>query len=259
MHHPNVVELVDIVSIGDITHIIMKDAGRSLKEIVRRRGNFGAQDIKHILHDVIAGLVYIHSIDIIHADLKPANIMIEEDHARLADFGCSVVNRPFLRAYSSDKNIHVGDEEEMTLWYRAPEVCLGQANFTNRVDVWSCGCVLAEMATSRPLFGDCTTTVDMINSIFRNIGAPDTHLDELRSLPRWSDGLAKAPKTDFPSNHFKALGGTGESLLQRMMEIPHAKRMEAQLIQNHPFLQRAKAAQYQLSNFRYRASQGGGL
>ena len=243
MHHPNVVELVDIVFIGDITHIIMKDAGHSLKEIVRRLGNFGTQDIKNVLHDVIAGLEYIHSIDIIHADLKPANIMIGDDSARICDFGCSVVNRPGLRTYSSkNKNIHVGNEEEITLWYRAPEVCLGQANFTDKVDIWSLGCVLVEMATRQPLFGDCTTQVDMINSIFRKIGAPDSDLSELRSLPRWFEGLAKAPKKDFPNNHFKALGATGESLLQQMLAPVPSKRIDAQFAQRHPFLQFAKAA-----------------
>lgn len=100
------------------------------------------------MYQICKGMKYLHSADIIHRDLKPSNILINSDcHLKICDFGLarSLVND------SEEKDV-VLTEEVATRWYRAPEVLLGSQSYDKSADVWSVGCILAELLIGKPIF-----------------------------------------------------------------------------------------------------------
>jgi len=121
--------------------------------------------VREFSRQMLQGLLYCHQRRILHRDLKPQNLLIDNATGtlKLADFGLArTIGLPQFRAYS---------REVITLWYRAPEILLGFQPYTAAVDVWSAACIIAEMASNRPLFiSDCE--VDLIFKIFRTMGTP---------------------------------------------------------------------------------------
>ncbi len=110
------------------------------------------------LYQILKGIAYCHSHRILHRDLKLANLLIDRKGVlKLADFGLARAFGVPIRTYT---------HEVVTLWYRAPEILLGQARYSTPVDMWSVGCIFAELVTKRPLFpGDCE--IDELFRIFR--------------------------------------------------------------------------------------------
>lgn len=96
------------------------------------------------LHQLIQGVEFCHQRRILHRDLKPQNLLIDENrNLKLADFGLARAFGIPLRTYT---------HEVITLWYRAPEILMGSRHYSTAVDMWSIGCIFAEMITKRPLF-----------------------------------------------------------------------------------------------------------
>lgn len=120
----------------------------------------GDDIIKKFMSQLCSGIRYCHSHRILHRDLKPQNLLIDKDgNLKLADFGLARAFGVPLRTYT---------HEVVTLWYRAPEILLGGHQYSTGVDMWSVGCIFAEMATRKPLFpGD--SEIDEIFKIFRYV------------------------------------------------------------------------------------------
>ena len=119
--------------------------------------------IKLFMFQLINGINYCHSRRIIHRDLKPQNLLIDKNGSlKIADFGLA-------RAFGIP--IKTLTHEIETLWYRAPEVLLGQKQYSLGVDIWAVGCIFSELIEKRPMFnGD--SEIDQIFKIFQFHGTP---------------------------------------------------------------------------------------
>eukprot|EP00826_Nyctotherus_ovalis_P034844 TRINITY_DN2938_c0_g4_i3.p2 TRINITY_DN2938_c0_g4~~TRINITY_DN2938_c0_g4_i3.p2 ORF type:complete len:174 (+),score=52.16 TRINITY_DN2938_c0_g4_i3:607-1128(+) len=162
-----------------------------------------------------------------HRDLKPQNLLVDRKGVvKLADFGLA-------RAYGLP--IKTYTHEIVTLWYRAPEILLGQKQYSTSVDLWSVGCIFAEMAMKKPLFaGD--SEIDEIFKIFKLHGTPTeetwpgvTKLRDFKStFPKFKGvALCEVAKTMDP---------LAQDLLSKLIALDPAKRISARLALQHVIL-----------------------
>jgi len=122
----------------------------------------GVPVVKCLLKQLLEALVYLHAQDICHRDLKSSNLLISRDyHLKLADFGLA-------RELNTDG---VLTTKVVTLWYRAPELLLGDTRYTSAVDVWSVGCIFVELMKNTPLFPG-KDEMDQLKRIFSVCGWP---------------------------------------------------------------------------------------
>jgi cyclin-dependent kinase len=135
--------------------------------------------VKKFMMQLCQGVRYCHAHRVLHRDLKPQNLLIDKDcNLKLADFGLARAFGVPLRTYT---------HEVVTLWYRSPEILLGGRQYSTGVDMWSVGCIFAEMCTRKPLFpGDseideifkifrCVDIVSSLPPFFRHCPAPANH------------------------------------------------------------------------------------
>lgn len=100
--------------------------------------------IKSYMHQMLDAISYCHLHRILHRDLKPQNLLVDKKgHIKLADFGLARIFNIPMRCYT---------HEVVTLWYRAPEILLGSKFYTTGVDIWSLGCIFAEMVIDKTGF-----------------------------------------------------------------------------------------------------------
>ena len=182
MRHENIVRLFNIVHVdGKKLYLVFEFLELDLKKYMESlsvedggRGKplpdgsseylatlgLGPDVVRKFLWQMCQGIRYCHMRRVLHRDLKPQNLLIDRDgNLKLADFGLARAFGVPLRTYT---------HEVVTLWYRAPEILLGGRQYSTGVDMWSIGCIFAEMVTRRPLFpGD--SEIDQIFKIFQYV------------------------------------------------------------------------------------------
>lgn len=177
------------------------------------------------LYQILSGINFCHQRRVLHRDLKPQNLLIDKSGAlKLADFGLARAFGIPVRTYT---------HEVVTLWYRAPEILLGLKQYSTPVDMWSIGCIFAEMATKKPLYpGD--SEIDELFKIFRCVHAGLDHpptpprslrnpipgvVDrraELANWPRCTESTATAPPRS-------TLGTPDEEMWPGVSKLPDYK------------------------------------
>lgn len=234
--HPNVVELKNIMDLGFadfrlVFEFIPRDLHSVLKQYRQEKQLMPMRLVKNLTRGLLEGLHACHSRSLIHRDLKPQNVLIGHDNElKIVDFGLARMLTNTHQHYTL---------EVVTLWYRAPEILLGQTKYGFEVDIWSAGCVIAEMATSMPLFpGD--SEIGTIFKIFKMLGTPSAtnwptavQMEHFRpTWPRWEPTdlmhlITMQPELE-PSQ--------GADLLRRLLTVEPQVRFTARRAKSHPFV-----------------------
>ncbi|RXG57190.1 Mitogen-activated protein kinase 14B [Armadillidium vulgare] len=125
---------------GQVWYLVTPLMGADLNNIVKTQ-KLTDDHVQFLVYQVLRGLKYIHSAGIIHRDLKPSNIAVNEDcELKILDFGLARPTESEMTGYVA------------TRWYRAPEIMLNWMHYNQTVDIWSVGCIMAELLTGRTLF-----------------------------------------------------------------------------------------------------------
>ncbi|XP_052523764.1 mitogen-activated protein kinase 12 isoform X2 [Tympanuchus pallidicinctus] len=183
--------------------------------------------IQFLVYQILKGLKYIHSSGIIHRDLKPGNLAVNEDcELKILDFGMA-------RHTDSEMTGYV-----VTRWYRAPEVILNWMHYTQTVDIWSVGCIMAEMIMGRPLFRG-NDHLDQLKEIMKITGTPSQDfVQKLKSqeAKNYIKSLPKVQKKDFASV-LKHASPLAVNLLENMLVLDAEERVTAAEALMHPYFE----------------------
>merc|ERR1719271_1550738 len=161
--HPNVVKLLDVRCSQSSLYLIFEFVEQDLRQYLKRKGVFYGKELKMGGLQLLEAVHCLHAHRILHRDLKPQNLLIDKNgRIKVADFGLARAFNVPIKPFT---------HEVVTLWYRAPEILLGIDRYSTPVDIWSCGCIFAEMATGKALFpGD--SEIDTLFKIFQVLGTP---------------------------------------------------------------------------------------
>ncbi|KAL8896917.1 MAG: hypothetical protein Q9207_007480 [Kuettlingeria erythrocarpa] len=183
LKHENIVSLHDVIHTENKLMLVFEYMDKDLKKFMDSRGQGGQLDyvtIKSFMYQLLQGIAFCHENRVLHRDLKPQNLLINnKGQLKLADFGLA-------RAFGIPVNTF--SNEVVTLWYRAPDVLLGSRTYNTSIDIWSAGCIMAEMYTGRPLFPG-TTNEDQLQKIFRLMGTPsERSWPGITAFPEYKSG-----------------------------------------------------------------------
>lgn len=193
---------------------------------------FLPSELKLLLHQLTTGVAYLHSHFILHRDLKTSNLLLSNRGVlKIADFG--------MARYCGDP-APIMTQLVVTLWYRSPELLLGERQYGKSVDMWSIGCIFGEILSNDALLPG-KNEADQISKIFELLGLPTEsnwpnfkRLANARSL--------RLPKNPNPVTQgsvlrakFPFLTSTGSALLSSLLSLDPAKRPSAQEVLDHEY------------------------
>lgn len=143
-------------------------ADYDLARVIHSSVQFSEYHIQSFLYQILCGLKYIHSADVIHRDLKPGNILVTiQGVLKICDFGLARgISSKFLKPKPNAITNYVA-----TRWYRAPELLLSRRNYSKSVDMWAVGCIFAELYGRRPLFIG-NDQIHQASEIIKILGTP---------------------------------------------------------------------------------------
>uniref|UniRef100_T1J4D4 cyclin-dependent kinase n=1 Tax=Strigamia maritima TaxID=126957 RepID=T1J4D4_STRMM len=227
LKHANIVTLHDIVHTEKSLTLVFEYLEKDLKQYMDDCGNImNINNVKLFLFQLLRGLAYCHKRRILHRDLKPQNLLInEKGELKLADFGLARAISVPTKTYSN---------EVVTLWYRPPDVLLGSTEYSTPIDMWGVGCIFFEMACGRPLFPG-SAIEDQLNRIFKVFGTPDfTNWPGIRSneeLP-YSFPIYEPERLH---NRAPRLDNDAQDLINKFLCYEAKKRISAQDAMVHQY------------------------
>ncbi|XP_068202796.1 cyclin-dependent kinase 4-like [Palaemon carinicauda] len=234
--HPNIVRLLDIcqgrVETGPRSEreqrlnlvLVFEYVDQDLDHYLKRCPSPGLEParIKNLMHQILCGVDFLHSNRVIHRDLKPQNILVDRaGRVKIADFGLA-------RIYDFNMRLTT---QVVTLWYRAPEILLSNT-YATPSDLWSCGCIFAELFRRVPIFKG-NTEGDQLQRIFDIIGTPHEN-----DWPR-DVSLCRSNFRHLPGRHVSdivpEITDDAADLLEKMLKFVPSRRISAIEALRHPY------------------------
>ncbi|XP_071332163.1 mitogen-activated protein kinase 14A isoform X1 [Trachinotus anak] len=266
MKHENVIGLLDVftpaTSLKEFTdvYLVTHLMGADLNNIVKCQ-KLTDDHVQFLIYQILRGLKYIHSADIIHRDLKPSNLAVNEDcELKVSELMFSFktpvypesshkceyfANNSALLHLNCSQILDFGlarhTDDEMTgyvatRWYRAPEIMLNWMHYNMTVDIWSVGCIMAELLTGRTLFPG-TDHIDQLKLIMLLVGTPGPELlmkISSESARNYISSLPHMPKRNF-ADVFIGANPQAVDLLEKMLVLDTDKRITAAEALAHPY------------------------
>lgn len=228
LRHPNIVRLFDVVHTEKKLTLVFEYLDQDLKKYLDVcEGGLDPTILKSFLFQLITGVAYCHHHRVLHRDLKPQNLLINrEGELKLADFGLARAFGIPVRSYT---------HEVVTLWYRAPDVLLGSRHYSTPVDMWSIGCIFAEMVNGAPLFTG-TSERTQLDIIFRHLGTPnESTFPGISQLPEWRNDFPNYSPPSTLSAVVPSLDDVGVELLSALLTYDPMRRITAQDARRHRY------------------------
>ncbi|KAA3460591.1 cyclin-dependent kinase G-2-like [Gossypium australe] len=164
-HHPSIVKAREVVvDDHDNVYMVMEYMEHDLKWLMdSMKRQFSTSDVKCLMLQLLEGVKYLHDNWVLHRDLKTSNLLLNnQGELKICDFGMARQYGSPLKPYTT---------KVVTQWYRAPELLLGAKKYSTAVDMWSVGCIMAELLAKEPLFKG-TSEIDQLRKIFDTLGVP---------------------------------------------------------------------------------------
>ncbi|KAL5188011.1 Cyclin-dependent kinase G-2 [Glycine soja] len=234
-HHPSIVDVKEVVvgSSLDSIFMVMEYMEHDLKGLMEAmKQPFSQSEVKCLMIQLLEGVKYLHDNWVLHRDLKTSNLLLNNrGDLKICDFGLARQYGSPLKPYT-----HL----VVTLWYRAPELLLGAKQYSTAIDMWSLGCIMAELLSKEPLFNG-KTEFDQLDKIFRILGTPnETIWPGFSKLPGVKVNFVKHQynllRKKFPATSFTGspvLSDSGFDLLNKLLTYDPEKRITAEAALNH--------------------------
>jgi serine/threonine protein kinase len=247
VHHPNIVTLKDSFYENQkeevFLNLVLDYMPKNLYEVAstynKQRKQMPILYTKLYIYQLCRALAYIHSLGICHRDIKPQNLLIDPDRhiLKLCDFGSAKI------LVKGEPNVFY----ICSRYYRAPELIFGATDYTQAIDLWSVGCVFAELILGAPIFAG-ESSIDQLVEIIKVIGTPTK--EQIRSMNPHAKEI-KLPQIKphpwtkvFPAN-------TPEDaidLISRMLEYTPTKRITALEACSHRFFNELRKKDFAMPN-----------
>lgn len=234
LQHENVIDLREVVSSkeedigrkGDI-YIVFEFMDHDLFGLEQTaKFNFTIPMVKCFSKQLLSGLHYCHKRNIMHRDIKGANLLINNSGVlKLGDFGLS-------RTFEAKVNMKYTNRV-VTLWYRAPELLLGATQYGPEIDIWSAGCIIAELLLKKPIFPGSDSR-DQMEKVFSICGSPtEQRWPGVTALPYYRQ---LNPEHCYPERlrqHLRSLSPDSSELLCSLLTLDPSKRQSAAKALDH--------------------------
>ncbi|CAF3228195.1 unnamed protein product [Rotaria socialis] len=236
LKHENVINIQDIIrsnvfdQMKDI-YLVQQLMECDMYKLIKHQ-KLSSEHVCYFLYQILRGLKYIHSANVLHRDLKPSNLLLNTNcDLKICDFGLARIADP------SCDHSGVLTEYVATRWYRAPEIMLNARGYNKPIDLWSVGCILGEMLNGKPLFPG-KHYIDQLNLILNVIGSPDEH--DLASIVNekarnYIASLKARHKQPF-SRIYPDADSNALDLLDHLLTFNPNKRIDVSEALAHPYL-----------------------
>ncbi|KAG2452491.1 hypothetical protein HYH02_002730 [Chlamydomonas schloesseri] len=234
LRHENIIQVKDVLkppsrdNFNDV-YIIYELMDTDLHQIIRSSQTLTNEHFQYFIYQVLRGLKYVHTANVLHRDLKPSNLLLNAScDLKIADFGLA-------RTGTEKQNFMT--EYVVTRWYRAPELLLSCDTYTTAIDVWSVGCILAELLGRKPLLPG-KDYVDQLKLIIKTLGPPseeDLGFITSSKARAYIRALPPSEKINF-RKLFPDADPLAIDLMEKMLQFDPRKRIDVIQALKHPWL-----------------------
>ncbi|XAR55662.1 Cyclin-dependent kinase [Bertholletia excelsa] len=230
LDHPNVMKLEALVTsrMSGSLYLVFEYMEHDLSGLAASPNiKFTEPQIKCYVQQLLRGLEHCHSRGILHRDIKGANLLIDKHGVlKIGDFGLANFFHPDQRQPLTSRVV--------TLWYRAPELLLGATEYGVAIDLWSVGCILAELFAGKPIMPG-RTEVEQMHKIFKLCGSPSEGYWRRSKLPHSASFKPQRPYRRCLSEIFKSFPSSALSLIDVLLSIEPEQRGTASSALNSEF------------------------
>ncbi|KAK1422402.1 hypothetical protein QVD17_25499 [Tagetes erecta] len=230
LNHPNIIKLEGLVTsrMSSSLYLVFEYMEHDLTGLAAlQRVKFTEPQIKCFMKQLLSGLDHCHKNGVLHRDIKGSNLLIDNDGIlKIADFGLASFYDPQIKQSMTSRVV--------TLWYRPPELLLGATYYGFGVDMWSAGCILAELLAGKPILPG-RTEVEQLHKIFKLCGSPSEEYWKKYRLPNATLFKPRQPYKRCTTETFKDFPTSSLSLLESLLAIDPDERGSAAASLNSDF------------------------